>query len=86
MHTCLTVDEIIRLIARELVKSKDKATAVALACCSKLFEDPVLDLLWETREKLFPLIKSLPGDIWNEGGCSVSGPTMRALSSLNHSI
>ena len=31
MHACLNVDEIIRLITGELVESKAKATAVALA-------------------------------------------------------
>ena len=49
MHACLNVDEIIRLIARELVASESKATAAALACRRKTFEDPVLDTLWETQ-------------------------------------
>jgi len=72
MHTCLNVDEIVRLIACEVV-SKSEIAAVALACCRKSFEDPVLDALWETQEKLLPLFKSLPGDVWSEGGCTVSG-------------
>ena len=75
MHACLNVDEIVRFVARELVASRFKATAVALACCRKSFEDPVLDVLWETQKELFPLLKSLPGDVWNKGGCTVSGPT-----------
>jgi len=85
MHICLDVDEIVRLIACELVESESKATAVALACCRKNFEDPVLDVLWETQEKLFPLVKSLPGDVWNESGCTVSGPTAHFPHSLNYS-
>jgi len=72
MHACLDVDEILRLIASKLVASKSGAAAVALACCRKSFEDPVLDVLWETQEKLLPLLKSLPGDVWSEGGCTVS--------------
>ena len=86
MHSCLGLDEIVRLIACELVDSRDTATTVALACCCKTFEDPVLDTLWETQEKLLPLLKSLPGDIWNEGRCTVSASTTRVSSSLNCSI
>ena len=47
MHACLYVDEILRLIASELVVPGAKATTVLLVCCCKSFEDPVLDTLWE---------------------------------------
>jgi len=60
MHPCLHVDETVRHVASELVASGGKATAVALACCYKSFEDPVLDALWETQEELAPLLESLP--------------------------
>jgi len=63
-HPCLCVDEILRIVARKLVASGAKASAVALACCCKNFEDPVLDVLWETQDQLLPLLKSLPGDVW----------------------
>ena len=72
MHACLSVDEILRLVVRELVGSQAKATAAALACCCKTFEDPGLDVLWETQDRLLPLLKSLPEDVWYEGGCIVS--------------
>ena len=72
MHVCLNVDEIVRLIARELVASGGNATAVALACCSRNFEDPVLDALWVEQTRLLPLLKSFPGDVWNEDRCTVS--------------
>ena len=72
MHACLNVDEILRPIAHELVASGGRAAAVALACCRKGFEDPVLDVLWETQDRLLPLLKTFPGDVWNEGGCTVS--------------
>ena len=75
MHTCLNVDEIVRLIACELVASEGKATAVALACCRKSFEDPVLDVLWVAQDKLLPLLKSFPEDVRTEGGRIVSVPT-----------
>ena len=83
MHACLNVDEIVRLIASELVESKSKAAAIALASCRKNFEAPVLDVLWETQDGLLPLLKSLPVDAWNEGGCTVSTPTKHVFSSPN---
>ena len=86
MHACLNVDEILRLIASELVVSQGGATAVALACCCKSFEDPVLDTLWETQYQLFPLLESLPGDIWKDGKRGVSAPTTYVFSSLNYFI
>lgn len=64
MNPCLSVDEILRLLARGLVASEAKASSVSLACCCKSFEDPVLDVLWETQERLFPLLKSFPEDVW----------------------
>ena len=76
MHACLSVDEIVRLIAHELVASGGTGTAVALACCCKNFEDPVLDALWVEQDRLFPLLDSFPADVWNEGGCTVSASTM----------
>ena len=72
MHHWLCVHEIVRLIARELVASQGEATSVALASCCKSLEDPVLDVLWQTQERLLPLLKSLPGDVWNGGECTVS--------------
>ena len=76
MHACLNVDEIVRLIARELVASNAKATAVALARCCKNFEDPILDTLWESQTRLLPLLKSLPEDVWDRSGrCTVSTST-----------
>ena len=86
MHSCLHMDEIVRLVAHELVTSDGVATSVALACCCKSLEEPVLDVLWETQEKLLPLLKTLPGDIWDEGGYAVSGPIAEIFSSLNRSI
>ena len=86
MHACLKVDELVRLIAHELVTSGAKATIVALARCCKSFEDSVLDVLWETQGALLILLKSLPGDVWNEGGYIVSVPTTWFSLSLNRLI
>ena len=79
MHLCLHVDEILRLIASELVASKCKATAAALARCCKIFEDPVLDSLWENQEWLIPVLKIFPKDVWNCREADVCAPTMFVL-------
>lgn len=77
MHRCLEVDEILRLFAGELVASGAKAAAVSLACCRRSFEDPVLDVLWGAQTRLFPLLKSFPGDVWKvEAGRYVSPLTI----------
>ena len=86
MHACLNVDEILRLIVSELVGLEAKAAAAALACCCKSFEDPVLDTLWETQNRLLPLLKSLPVDVWNEGGCTVSAPAAPVFYRLNYLV
>ena len=81
MHHCLNVDEILRLLACTIVASGAGATAVVLACCCKSCEDPVLDVLWVTQDCLFPLLKSLPGNVWKvEGGQFVS--LLTALGSV----
>ena len=75
MHACLNVDEIVRLIAHELVAFSGEGSAAGLACCCKSFEDPVLDELWAKQVSLLPLFNSFPGDVWKGGGYSVSAPT-----------
>ena len=85
MHHCLGVDEILRLFACELVTSNAGATAVALACCRRSFEEPVLDSLWETQSQLVPLLKCFPRDAWEEeDGRFVSSLTVINLPTLKH--
>ena len=72
MHTCFNVDEILRFIARELIESGLRRTAVALACCCRDFEDPVLDVLWETEYHLAHLLGTFPQGIWGLGEPRVS--------------
>ena len=86
MHACLNVDEILRLIANELIASEAWATAAAFACCRKSLEDPVLDALWKTQDRLIPLFRSLPGDVWDEDGPIVSAPITCIFSFLNHFV
>ena len=74
MHACLNVDEILRLLARELVASEAEATAVFFACCCKTFEDPLLDALWGEQDQLTPLLKCFPRDAWEEEDGSFVSP------------
>jgi len=84
MHRCLSVDEILGLLACELVASGAKATAAALARCRKIFEDPLLDALWETQNRLTPLLDCLPEDVWEEESESfVSHSPVDIFSALN---
>ena len=80
------MDEIVRLIACQLVESQGQATAVALACCRRGFEDPVLDTLWETQYSMNPLLKTFPENVCEGGDHTVSGRTTCVLSSLNYFI
>lgn len=83
MHPCFHVDEIIRLTTCELAASGAKATAATFACCCKSFEGPALDALWETQDRLLPLLKSFPADVWNGDRCTVSAPTKPVHHPLN---
>ncbi|KAF9786390.1 hypothetical protein BJ322DRAFT_1108246 [Thelephora terrestris] len=66
MHDCLNVDEIVRLLVSGLVACGWKETAVALACCCKKFEDPVLGVLWKEQKRLDVLLATLPEGVWDE--------------------
>jgi hypothetical protein len=87
MHACLSVDEILRSLAYKLVGSEANATVVALACCCKSFEDPALDALWETQDRLLPLLKIFPEDVWEEEDESFVSPlTASTFHALKNSI
>ena len=79
MHACLNVDEIVRFVACELIASEANATVVSLACCCKDFQEPVLDALWETQDRLTPLLKCFPQGVWEE---KVSQVTKLIFSTL----
>ena len=81
VHACLNVDEIVRCINCELVESKVDVIAVVLECYRKKIEDPVPYSLWETQKTLIPLLKALPGDIWDGGGRAMNGSTCTPPSS-----
>ena len=84
MHPCLRVDEIIRLVAYELVDSGAEGTAASLARCCKSFGEPVSDELWDAQERLTPLLKCLPEDTWKDSGKFVSRPITFSPSAVIH--
>ena len=87
MHRCLSVEEILSHFTRELVASEAKATAAALARCCRSFEEPVLDALWEAQERLIPLLKCIPRDVWeDEDGDFVSPWVALIFLALNRLI
>ena len=62
-HRALGIDEILGEVAAWVVDTHTP-TAVSLACCTKLFEEPALRALWNTPQELPSLIKVLPPDCW----------------------
>lgn len=82
MHACFSVDEIVRLLACELVASGGGVAAVALARCCRALEDPVLDALWESQDRLRILLETFPESVWDEAfQAFVSLPTVPHLLS-----
>jgi len=71
-HRALGIDEILREVAAWVVNTHPP-TAVSLACCAKLFEEPALRALWETQKELPTLLKTLPPDCWESRPQSPSG-------------
>lgn len=65
MHRFWVIEEMVRLLASDLIKRcKASASAVALACCSKLLSDVVLDSVWEELRGLSRLMRCLPPGSW----------------------
>jgi len=63
-HRCWTLDEIVRAITANLVSDRARASAVALASCSKSVEEPALGEVWKSLSSLAPLVKCFPPEIW----------------------
>ena len=63
-HGSLGPNEIVTLIAANLVSDKATASAVALARCARSLEEPVLCEVWRTLSSLTPLVKCFPPELW----------------------
>ena len=72
------IDEIFRIIATHVVDI-DSPSAVALACCCKALEEPVLSLYWEDQP-LDRLASVLPTDVLKRSGLGKSPYYVRASS------
>lgn len=69
-HKIFGIDEILRPIAGYVV-DLDGSSAIALACCCKAFEEPVLSMYWEHRS-LDKLASVLPIRVLKRSGLDVS--------------
>ncbi len=56
-HKCWALDEIVRTIVANLVADRARASAVALASCSKSIEEAALKEVWRNPPNLAPLVK-----------------------------
>ena len=63
-HRCWSFDEIVTAIAANLVTDRAKASAVALASCSKSLQEPALGEVWRSLHGLVPLVQCFPPEIW----------------------
>ncbi|KAF9647206.1 hypothetical protein BDM02DRAFT_2746303 [Thelephora ganbajun] len=64
MHHVFELDEILRLIASDLIDTGDGG-ALSLACCCRSFSTPVLDTMWEEGQSDFTtLLKTFPCSVW----------------------
>jgi len=59
-------ERIIKTITRILSALNAKSTVVAFATACKALERPVLDVLWESQDDWFQLLKCFPPDVWEE--------------------
>ena len=75
MHHIFELDEIIRLIANNLVDIGCNRGALSLACCCKLLSVPVLDTMWEWEQTdLTTLIMTFPPDLWEATPHAIVSP------------
>ncbi|KAF9649265.1 hypothetical protein BDM02DRAFT_1933422 [Thelephora ganbajun] len=62
----LQQERIIKTITRILSSLNAKSTIVAFATVCKALERPILDVLWESQDDWFQLLKCFPPDVWEE--------------------
>jgi len=59
-------ERIVKTITRILSALNAKSTIVRFATVCKALERPVLDVLWESQDDWFQLLKCFPPDVWEE--------------------
>jgi hypothetical protein len=74
MHRCLQISEIVHNIVKNLPCHRavpgirSHGDLLAIATVSKMFSEPALECLWAEQDSLRVLLRTLPRDLWNEGG------------------
>ena len=63
----LQQERVVKTIARILSILGAKSTVVAFATICKALERPVLDVLWESQDDWFQLLRCFPPDVWEDG-------------------
>lgn len=83
-HKIFELDEILRLIAGELVNADNNGTALAFACSRRLSSDPVLDTMWEEGQGDFTtLLKTFPAPAWAINDGKFVSPSNNSLSNVS---
>ena len=64
MHQCLQLDDIVRLVAAEII-NLERPSAVSFACTCSLIEATVMGVLWGSHQHdLINLFRCFPSDVW----------------------
>lgn len=91
MNQVFYIEELVRRIAFNAEDgSPGSASLLALACCCKILEDPVMDVLWQRQKHLLIILQTLPADCWTITDrvyvsgmiCQFSRPLILPCSSL----
>jgi len=65
MKQALYIEELVRRIAFSADDGRPgSASLLALACCCKALEGPVMDVLWERQKYLHIILQTLPARCW----------------------
>lgn len=65
MHQVFRLEELVRNISSCAESTRQGSVSLlALACCCKLLEGPVMDILWQRQVDLSIILKTLPVDSW----------------------
>ena len=65
MNQIFYVEELVRRIAFSADGgSPGSSSLLALACCCKALEGPVMDVLWQRQKHLHVILRTLPADCW----------------------
>jgi len=69
-HPIVEIDELVRPVINELVKTSPRA-AVSFALTCRSLEEPTLSSLWKQQHSLTDLVRVLPNHTRVEGGYGI---------------